>query len=148
MWVKLIVDMGLGLLFLYSGGMKMFVSGVAAFAVDVEKYHLLPEALVPVMAYALPWLEIVVGACLLGQFARSAALWLSLGMTLMFFGAIAWAWQQGLDISCGCFGASEMKISYPRKMAELSLQLIAVLVSLSPMRRKSATEMTGFAEES
>lgn len=130
-WMRLLAEMGLGLLFLYAGGKKLFATGVSAFAADVEKYQLLPEDLVPVMAYGLPWLEVVVGVCLLGQFARRGALWWSLGMTLMFVGAIAWAWRQGLDISCGCFGASEMKISYPQKMGELFLQFIAVLVAMS-----------------
>ncbi|TAE91502.1 MAG: DoxX family membrane protein [Verrucomicrobia bacterium] len=147
-WVRLIAEMGLGMLFLYSGGVKIIASGVAVFAADVEKYHLLPAELVPWMAYGLPWLEIVVGICLLGQFFRRGALAASLGMTLMFLGAIAWAWRQGLDISCGCFGKSDATIHYPRKMAELLLQLAAILVAMWSFRRLRDEIMTESSEES
>lgn len=147
-WVRLIAEMGLGMLFLYSGGMKILASGVAVFAADVEKYHLLPAELVPWMAYGLPWLEIVVGLCLLGQFVRRGALVASLGMTMMFLGAILWAWRQGLDISCGCFGKSDATIHYPRKVAELLLQLVAILVAMWPFLARCDEGMTESSEES
>ena len=127
--LRLIFQVGVGVILLYAGGQKIFVSGVTQFAADVEKFQLLPSSLVPLVAYFLPWWEVVTGICLMLDFMRKGAIASGVMMTLMFCGVILWAWSQGLDISCGCFGKSNAAIQYPRKISELSLQLIALIIA-------------------
>jgi hypothetical protein len=58
-------------------------------------------------ALVVPYLQLVVGFCLLtGWWLREAYL-LALGLFSLFLGAQGWALRQGLEISCGCLGASE-----------------------------------------
>ncbi len=127
--LRLLCQVGVGVILLYAGGQKIFVSGVTQFAADVEKFQLLPPSLVALVAYFLPWWEVVTGICLMLDVMRKGAIANGLMMTLMFCGVILWAWSQGLDISCGCFGKSDATIQYPRKISELSLQLIALIIA-------------------
>ena len=128
--MRLLLQVLLGMLFLYAAGQKLFVSGVAQFAVEVGNYKLLPEAMVPWVAYFLPWLEAATGICLMLNFWREGASVCAIGMTLMFCGGIGWAWSQGLDITCGCFGKADATVNYPWKMLQLSVQLwVAIFVA-------------------
>ncbi|MBI3454428.1 MAG: DoxX family membrane protein [Candidatus Rokubacteria bacterium] len=75
-----------------------------AFVVAVDAYALLPRAVVPPFAAALPWLEIAIGLFLLvGLFVRVAGA-ASAGLAAMFIVALAQAKVRGLAIDCGCFG--------------------------------------------
>lgn len=70
----------------------------------VRAYELLPDQVATWVGYALPSLEIVVGALLLlGLFTRAVAAVAGALMTAFVFG-ISWAWAHGLTIDCGCFG--------------------------------------------
>ena len=70
----------------------------------VRAYQLLPEAVVPMVGYVLPILELLVGVCLLiGLLTRVNAVLSSL-LLLAFIVGIASAWARGLEIECGCFG--------------------------------------------
>lgn len=129
--IRLLCQVGLGCVFLYAGGLKLFVSGVDKFAVDIANYHLLTPPLIEIVAYFLPWLEVAVGLCLMLHFWRYGALICAIGMTMVFIGGIGWAWSQGLDITCGCFGKSDSKVNYPVKMLLLFLQLAAGIVAIS-----------------
>lgn len=128
--MQLLLQVLLGMLFLYAAGQKLFVSGVAQFAVEVGNYKLLPEVMVPWVAHFLPWLEAATGICLMLNFWREGASVCAIGMTLMFCGGIGWAWSQGLDITCGCFGKADATVNYPWKMLQLSVQLwVAIFVA-------------------
>ncbi len=59
-----------------------------AFARIIERYQLLPVALVPLVALWLPWTELVAGVMLLvGVWARAVGLLLSF-LTLVFIAAL------------------------------------------------------------
>ena len=124
-WLRLLCQVSVGFLLLYAGGQKLFVSGVADFAADVEKFRILPESMIPVAAYLMPWWEVFTGLCLMLDMLRKGALASAIIMTLMFCGVIGWAWSQGLDISCGCLGGTE-KISYWAKAGEFAVYYAAL----------------------
>jgi uncharacterized membrane protein YphA (DoxX/SURF4 family) len=129
--MRLLLQVLLGMLFLYAAGQKLFVSGVAQFAVEVANYKLLPESMVLMVAYFLPWLEVATGICLMLNFWREGASVCAIGMTLVFCGGIGWAWSQGLDITCGCFGKADATVNYPWKMLQLLAQLaVAIFVAI------------------
>ncbi|MFO7752434.1 MAG: MauE/DoxX family redox-associated membrane protein [Desulfobacteraceae bacterium] len=74
-----------------------------AFAEAVYNYQILPDAMINATALALPWIELIAGACLI------AGVWLpgaSLVTTLLmasFAGALVFNQIRGLDVHCGCF---------------------------------------------
>jgi uncharacterized membrane protein YphA (DoxX/SURF4 family) len=90
------------------------------------------------LAIGLPWLELVIGACLLlGLWTRASALLVSILM-VVFIIAFASAKARGLNISCGCFevgqahGASSLILVLLRDAAFLGAGLLLVRVPKAP----------------
>ncbi len=113
----LVLRILLGLWFAYTGGLKIFGTGLDRFIRDVGNYKLVGPPWDAVAAYSVPWVELVAGFCLmLGIFRRGAILAIG-GLVVVFSIAVGWAWSQGLDISCGCL-ASDAPMNYWRKVFE------------------------------
>lgn len=118
-WVTISLRVALGLWFVYSGGSKLWVSGLGRFAEDIGNYQLLPPAMAFPAACLVPWLELLAGLCLmLGLWLRGAIL-VMCGLVAGFSVFILWAWSKQLDIRCGCHGGDET-IQYWWKVVELS----------------------------
>lgn len=114
---------GIGGLFLVAGGAKLW--DPAQFLIAVESFRLGPPPLAVVAALVIPSLELVCGAALLrGRAVGGALAWLAL-LLLLFLGALASAWARGLDVTCGCFGATA-HIQYPWFIAR-DLGLLALV---------------------
>lgn len=109
----------LGTWFVHSGAVKVFVSGLDRFTLDISNYGLVGEPLDAVAAYTVPWFEIVAGACLVLGLLRKGAILVLAGLVAVFAFCIGWAWAHGLDIRCGCHGG-EGKIHYWGKVAEFA----------------------------
>ncbi len=91
-----------GAVLLAAGALKVTSLPLSAFA--VRAYQLLPYDVAGYVGYALPVVELLVGALLVaGLFTRWAALAAAVLMAGFVIG-IAWAWASGLAIDCGCFG--------------------------------------------
>jgi hypothetical protein len=82
----------------------------------------------------LPWLEVLVGICLVGGVFVSGALLVSAGMAAIY---------HNLNITCGCFGASSTEIvgysTLIRACTILLFSMIAYIISIgvfSPSIRK------------
>lgn len=100
--VGLLARLVLGIALLVAGGLK--VGNPRGSARAVQGYEIFPFDVAAYIGYALPWVEVIVGALLvLGLFTRVNAL---IGTLLMgaFVVGIAQAWARGLTIDCGCFG--------------------------------------------
>ena len=96
---------GLGLLFVVAAATK--VADPAQFAEEVANYQLLPARLVPLVAAALPGIELLAGACLLlGLYTRAAAALVS-GLLAIFMVGLSQALLRGIDLRCGCFGGAD-----------------------------------------
>lgn len=93
-----------GGIFAAAGTLKALDPG--SFLQAVENYRLLPHAAAVAVAFYLPWLEIFCGAGLMLKRLHAGALALLAAMTLVFIAALLSAWSRGLNIDCGCFGAS------------------------------------------
>jgi putative oxidoreductase len=96
------VRIALGILFVFAGATKAFDPG--AFAIEIQRYQLIPWFLGVLASVYLPWLEILLGALLVLQRAEQAALLLITCLLLVFTFALASATFRGLSIDCGCFG--------------------------------------------
>lgn len=87
---------------LVAGLLKIGKLGESVLA--VRAYQLLPYELTSVVGYALPVIEILLGALLIaGLFTRLSGLAGALLMVAFIFG-ISSAWSRGLSLDCGCFG--------------------------------------------
>lgn len=115
----LVLRVCLGCWFVYSGGYKVFASGLDRFVYDISNYKLVGPPLDAVAAYTVPWLEITAGLCLMLGTLRKGAILTIAGLVCVFAFCIGWAWFHQLDISCGCHG-SGAKIQYWAKAAEFT----------------------------
>lgn len=115
----LIARVVLGCWFVFSGGMKIFGSGIDRFTRDISNYKLVGPPLDAVAAYTVPWFEIVAGLCLMLGILRRGAILTIAGLVVVFAFCIGWAWGHELDISCGCHGGGA-SIHYWGKAAEFT----------------------------
>ncbi len=91
----------IGLVFLASALAKLVYT--EAFVQAVQAYEVLPATLVRPVALTFPWLELLIGACLLaGLYTRPAAL-AAAALMVLFMGLMGLALLQGKQIDCGCF---------------------------------------------
>ena len=124
--VALICRLTLAIIFFYAGIEKFISPG--DFAVAIYNYQLLPDGTINLLAIFLPWLEVFIAASLItGICIRGAAL-ISALLFLTFATALTINLVRGLDISCGCFGASSGNISWLYLARDLSLFCVSVFV--------------------
>ena len=115
----LIARVLLGVWFVYSGGVKIFGTGLDRFTRDVANYQLVTPPWDAVAAYAVPWLELIAGLSLMLGILRRGAILTIAGLVMVFAISVGWAWHKGLDISCGCHGG-DAPIQYWNKAAEFA----------------------------
>ena len=116
----LVLRVLMGAWFVFTGGVKIFDSGLDQFVADIGNYKLVHGWLAIAVAYVIPWVEVVAGLCFMLGILKKGAWWAMLGLVLAFTVSVGSAWWRGLDISCGCLGGEE-KISYWWKAAEFAL---------------------------
>jgi uncharacterized membrane protein YphA (DoxX/SURF4 family) len=118
----LLVRVVLGALFIYSSMDK--IANMSDFAGIILNYKILPVQIVNLLAIFLPWLELVIGLCLvIGKFERASLLIYS-SMLVIFIIALSQALIRGLDISCGCFSVE------PSTTSEVWLRITEDIVML------------------
>jgi hypothetical protein len=98
----------LGAIFVGAGALKLW--DVAAFADQVGEFGIVFDELVPITAWSLVLLEILIGAGLLAAIPGSLAL--AVALLLLFMGVLAYGIMLGLDIECGCFGPVPVKLTW------------------------------------
>lgn len=94
----------LGLMFIYASLDK--IAHPEEFAKNIGYYKVLPFGLENLLAIVLPWVELIVGVCLVSGLLIDGSTVLSILMMLVFILAISQAMLRGIDISCGCFKVS------------------------------------------
>ena len=93
-------------IFGYSGMVKLL--DLEGAALSVYRYHLLPSCSVNILALWLGALELWCSIALLIPRFRKAALWLVLGLLIIFSLAIGINLMRGSQMTCGCFSTSPM----------------------------------------
>jgi uncharacterized membrane protein YphA (DoxX/SURF4 family) len=130
-----VVRLGLGCLFLCSSLPK--IRQPYDFLSDVYEYELVGPKLGMLTAMTLPWLELLVGVCLVGGIFVSGALLASIGMAAMFTFVLASALYRGLEISCGCFSATGGGIiSYSTLIRAFVILLFSIAAYISVVTRQ------------
>lgn len=93
---------------LFLGGLWIYAShdkiaDPDAFAQVVYNYQVLPDTAVNLTAVLLPWLELLLGICLVAGVWISGASVLSTALLTAFAGTLVFNLYRGIDIQCGCF---------------------------------------------
>lgn len=101
MWTTVVLRLLLGAVFLYASFDK--IMHPEAFAQSVYNYQILPDSTVNLVALTLPWLELLLGLCLVAGFWLPGVTVISTGLLAVFTGAMVFNEIRGLDIHCGCF---------------------------------------------
>ena len=109
------------------------IAAPADFALNIERYQLLPLALVNLVAIVLPWLELVVGLCLLFGIRLRINAALAALMLVVFIGAIGSAMARGLEINCGCSAHSET-VGWGKIAEDAAYLLLALRIAVKPDR--------------
>ena len=91
----------LGLVFIYASYDKIL--DPVSFSSNIDNYHISPVALNNLAALIIPWLELIIGICLLiGVFLDGASL-ISIALLVFFIFIISQAYVRGISLHCGCF---------------------------------------------
>lgn len=120
----LLLRLGIGAMFVFSGWMKVRPMGddasplaqapVDEFVKAIHAFKVIPDEsafLVPVLAYAIPFAELLFGVLLIiGRWTRPAGTWLAV-MLLGFTILVGSAELRKLDVECGCFGKYKLVCS-------------------------------------
>jgi putative oxidoreductase len=99
---RLFARIVLGALFVFAGVTKAY--DPAEFAIEIQRYNLIPWFPGALASVYLPWLEILAGSLLILKWFERGALLLITILLLVFTIALASATFRGLGIDCGCFG--------------------------------------------
>ena len=91
----------LGGVFIYASYDKILKP--QAFAQAVYNYQILPDAVVNLTALVLPWLELLIGICLVIGLWLPGTTIITTGLLTLFIGALVFNLSRGLDVHCGCF---------------------------------------------
>jgi uncharacterized membrane protein YphA (DoxX/SURF4 family) len=102
-WVRTVVRVGLGIVWIVAGAVKVVDPGQSVIA--VEAYEVLPRGVAQIVGWGLPFVEVLLGLALVaGVFTRWSAVISGL-MQLAFIIGLIQAWARGLTIDCGCFSS-------------------------------------------
>lgn len=130
----------LGLVFLYASYEKILYP--LDFAQTIYNYRILPSWAVNPVALVLPWLEAVLGVCLMAGLWLPGALTTTTGLLFIFLVSLLLNILRGVDVDCGCFGGGEgsgfssMKISALR---DAVLLVLAAAATWRVMKSESTT---------
>jgi uncharacterized membrane protein YphA (DoxX/SURF4 family) len=132
-WIGLVVRLLAAAIWLVSGAAK--VADLTHFQAQVHAYDLLPGALEAPFAYALPFVEIAIGAYLLvGLLVRPVAIFACLLM-VVFIAAMAQAWARGLSLDCGCFGSlAREPVGLGTILRDAALGIPSLILAIWPAR--------------
>lgn len=127
--LALLFRLFLGILFIYASVDKILHP--AAFAKIIYNFHILPGFLINLFAIILPWVEFLVGVCLVLGIALDAVAFLASTLLGVFIIALGVNFIRGLDINCGCFStATSSKSNVSKRLIEdviflaMSLQVL------------------------
>ena len=121
----------IGVLFAWASLAKL--GQLEAFATQVHNFRLVPVALENLVAFTLPWIELLAAlALILNVRARSGAFVVSALLTVFTVGVVQ-AMIRGLDFECGCFGTSDgTRVGMFKILQNLGMLAVAFVATRRP----------------
>ena len=103
-WLVVVIRLLIGGLFVFAGGSKLLLP-YEEVVVMIEQYTVIPKTLVPWIAVALPWVELLSGAALCMGFLTTLASGVVAFQLVVFCLLMLVVLALGIEIEdCGCFG--------------------------------------------
>ena len=134
-WIAVMLRIVIAAIFIYAGISKALTP--LRFATDIDNFHILPWRMAPLMAFYLPWLEIICGMALLFLRFDRGALLILCTLTFVFAFALISARIRGIDISCGCFGHGARDLSFASHlMLNVGIMVAILLLLKAPAARE------------
>jgi hypothetical protein len=106
-WLSVLARIALGGVFIWSALYK--IKWPYMFLGSVYDYEIVGPRCGILIAMVLPWTELFVGVCLLGNVLTRGAIVMAGGMMGLFVFLHAYVISKGLGISCGCFSGSAVE---------------------------------------
>jgi uncharacterized membrane protein YphA (DoxX/SURF4 family) len=134
-WLHAVARLFCGAILVYASSDK--IGSADTFIHFVTGYLLIPDALVPLLAVLVPWLEFLAGAGLLLGFRWRGAALVYCGLMLAYSIAISWNLIQGVPIDCGCFPGETEQFTWWTVLRDLALLVPGWFVLSSARTRAS-----------
>jgi len=101
-----------------------------AFSQAVFNYQILPDTFINLTALTLPWLELIVGSCLILNKWMPGAVVITTLLLAIFMAAMTYNLSRGLNVECGCFSSApgEDAISNLLLLRDLFFLAISILL--------------------
>jgi uncharacterized membrane protein YphA (DoxX/SURF4 family) len=100
-----LVRVALGAMFLLSATPK--VAAPARFLLLVRQFHLFPGATSTFVALAIPYIELIVGICLIAGIFIEGTLLVCSVLFISFVAVAAITMARGLSVACACFSVAD-----------------------------------------
>ncbi len=91
----------LGYIFIYASIDKII--DPISFSNVIDNYHITPIILNNLFALFIPWLEFIIGICLIFNLKVHGASFLSIILLVWFIFILTQAIFRGINVECGCF---------------------------------------------
>ncbi|MFC1527640.1 DoxX family protein [Candidatus Neomarinimicrobiota bacterium] len=131
--VILIARMLIGGILIYSSFEKFI--DPSGFADAINNYHIIPFGLENSFAIILPWIELIIGICLiLGVFIDGAAVIVIIIM-VVFIIAITYAILSGYNIECGCGLKPGEMVGIQKIIEDFTYLILALMILKRPKQR-------------
>ena len=127
-YVILLARLVLGLVFIIASIDKIL--DPQAFSDTIDNYHITPLALNNFFALIIPWLELIIGICLIFGFLLDGAVFITICLLVWFIFIISQALFRGIDINCGCFDLSQKNLENVNLKLEMYKRLLEDFVFL------------------
>ena len=119
----------LGIVFVYASIDKII--NPIDFSNAIDNYHITPIQLNNIAALIIPWIELVIGICLLaGVFLKGASM-ISICLLIFFIFIISQALVRGIDLHCGCFDLAQKEVKDGNIKLEMIKRIIEDVVFLT-----------------
>lgn len=104
------------------------------FLQTIYNYELLGTTACIALAYTIPWLELVIGLCLVANYFEFGSTIIAIGLLFCFAAAQGIALSQGAKIPCGCSAPDSDLLSLSDLVRTISLLVIAGLSLVMAIR--------------
>ena len=108
----------LGVVFIWASIDKII--DPVSFSNVIDNYHITPYYLNNLAALIIPWIELIIGICLLVGVFLSGASFIAVILLVFFIFIISQALIRGINIDCGCFDLDSSNL----EDAELKIKMI------------------------
>jgi len=116
-WLTIRVQLALGAIFVIAAIPK--IADPPSFAHMIYNYHLVPGALINLMALVMPWIELLCGLALILGIWQATARSIIGALLITFVLAIAINLARGNAIDCGCFDVSAANKTRQERLADM-----------------------------